>query len=136
VLPLNVRWSVWRERHAKSQYYSSVEPILLNRSIESDLLSLCQQNLYLFLVFCKIRRRRKFKLVFFLSTTFKLVFLLDTNLKLVNSQMLLNAAVVHDRVICEPPKPLYSIFIGTAAMLQSSYLLCASLTYASSSHRS
>jgi hypothetical protein len=42
-------------------------------------------------------------LVFFLSTTFKLVFWLDTNLKLVNSQMLLNAAVVYDRVICEPP---------------------------------
>jgi Ni/Fe-hydrogenase subunit HybB-like protein len=52
-----------------------------------------------------IRRRRKFKLVFWLDTTFNLVFWLDTTLKLlVNSQMLLNAAVVHDRVICEPPE--------------------------------
>jgi hypothetical protein len=41
--------------------------------------------------------------VFFLDSSFKLVFWLDTTLKLVNSQMLLNAAVVHDRVICEPP---------------------------------
>jgi hypothetical protein len=42
--------------------------------------------------------------VFFLDTSFKLVFWLDTTLKLVNSQMLLNAAVVHDTVICEPPQ--------------------------------
>jgi hypothetical protein len=35
VLPLNVRWSIRRARHAKSQYWSSVESILLNRSIES-----------------------------------------------------------------------------------------------------
>jgi hypothetical protein len=42
--------------------------------------------------------------VFFLDTSFNLVFWLDTILKLVNSQMLLNAAVVHDRVICEPPE--------------------------------
>jgi hypothetical protein len=55
----------------------------------------------------RIRRRRKFKLVFFLDSSFKLLFWLDTTLKLVNSQMLLNAAVVHDRVICEPPYRLH-----------------------------
>jgi hypothetical protein len=51
----------------------------------------------------RIFRRRKFKLAFFLDSSFKLVFWLDTTLKLANSQMLLNVAVVHDRVICEPP---------------------------------
>jgi hypothetical protein len=32
------------------------------------------------------------------------VFFLDTSFKSVNSKLLLNAAVVHDRVICEPPQ--------------------------------
>jgi hypothetical protein len=52
--------------------------------------------------------------VFFLVTSFKLVvvFWLDTTLKLVNSQMLSNAAVVHDRVICEPPVTSKLYIIG------------------------
>jgi hypothetical protein len=40
-------------RHAKSQYWSSVEPILLNRSIESAL-SLCQQTFRIYIGDCII----------------------------------------------------------------------------------
>jgi hypothetical protein len=60
----------------------SVEPILLNRSRISFIISLCQR---IYIGDCRIRRRRKFKLVFFLDTSFKSVFWLDTTLKLVNS---------------------------------------------------
>jgi hypothetical protein len=90
-----------------------IEPILLYRSIESAV-SLCQR---IYIGDCIILQRRKFKLVFFLDTSFKLVFWLDTTLKLVNSQMLLNAAFVHDRVICEPPN-CYKKFKETRAALK------------------
>jgi hypothetical protein len=59
-------------------YWSSVKPILLNRSIESALIKPVPAEYIL--VTGRIRRRQQFKFVFFLDSSFKLVFWLDTTL--------------------------------------------------------
>jgi hypothetical protein len=84
--------------------------------------------------------------VFFLDTSFKLVFWLDTTLKLVNSQMLLNAAVVHDRAILRAhleaalqptliksynkPKCLFKDYLGSTRFRQTGWLAGCSAAHA------